>query len=94
MKLRWMALGLLVGMTACGVEGDAANGEMLYNANCVSCHGTDAMAGGDLIGSDITGLDQDTILDAMVVPPLGMPSYESLLTEDERLDISAYVVSL
>ena len=35
---------MLMWLVACGPEGDAANGEALYAASCVSCHG----AGGDL----------------------------------------------
>ncbi len=78
------------------VEGDPANGEQVYLANCANCHGKDA-AGADLgptlISPSVANNDDDffrqTIRDGR--PGTAMPAWEGILTPQEIEDVIAFL---
>ena len=54
------------------IEGDPTAAEETYTAECSGCHGEDG-AGGH--GGELGGQDEDTIVDALLSGPGGMPCY-------------------
>ena len=77
--------------TILALTGDVVNGESLYSTNCASCHLADGS--GD-IGSNIQGVDQDLLVDAMLNGRTGMISYADLFVDQEIADIAAYAEGL
>jgi len=71
-------------------------GEQVYNGNCVTCHGRNAVGGAlpDLRYSSkgtIESLDK-IVLDGMLAPA-GMPSFRKIVGPDDVKALQAYIVS-
>jgi len=71
-------------------------GEQVYNGNCVTCHGRNAVGGAlpDLRYSSkgtIESLDK-IVLDGMLAPA-GMPSFRKIVSPDDVKALQAYIVS-
>ena len=70
---------------------------MLYNANCIGCHGTNVVSSG--ITPDLRRASEavhQTFADIVlggVRAPLGMPAFDDLLDEDDVRRIQAHVLS-
>jgi mono/diheme cytochrome c family protein len=76
------------------LEGDPENGELVYAELCVSCHGADGSGeDGTLVGADIRGLEADIVADALVVPPSGMLTFDTVPDQD-LADVIAHVAAL
>ena len=76
------------------------NGQEVYMGKCAACHGD---KGQGLIGPNLTdnhwlhGTGRPTEIAATIrtgVPPKGMPPWEGLLTNDELMNVTAYIMSI
>ncbi|MBI3665387.1 MAG: cytochrome c [Acidobacteria bacterium] len=84
-------------------EGDVAKGTDLFEAKCMVCHNPDnnekkigpglkGVKDGKLpSGKDAT---RETILEVVNTGGGGMPAYKDLLTDEEKNDVVAYVMTL
>ena len=70
--------------TILGLTGDTTNGESVWNAQCVSCHDGQEAAFGDL--------PSETVADAVLEGPGGMPDLSGLPDQDIA-DVIAYLES-
>ncbi|PYZ95830.1 cytochrome C551 [Alteribacter lacisalsi] len=71
-------------------EYDLAQGEEIYEANCLSCHGGD---GEGASAPAIQGLDMDAVRAAIEEGPGSMPA--DLVEDDDEIDnVAAYVADL
>ena len=83
-----------------GNIGAATEGEALYQANCVFCHGEGGV--GDAIpGADAFNVDQSQMSDGQLfiaitegIEGTSMSAYETLLTEEQRWQIVTYLRTL
>lgn len=105
-RIALSCLFLLCLVTACGVsdeaeeiaalKGDAAAGAMLYQSNCASCHGQDAMGGSydvDLVAHAAHHDDADFA--QIILEGRGdMPGFETRLEAQQIADIIAHLRSL
>lgn len=98
-----LAVGLLCVAGSVTLAQDAANGEKIYKAKCVSCHGPDGKgetaAGKATKARDICSEDAKKETDAawtdiIVKGKSKMPSYDKKLTDAEVKDVIAYMRSL
>jgi len=72
------------------LQGDATNGETLYQEQCAACHAANGSGGS---GPRISGQGLDQTINAMLVGPDEMPTYDHF--EDQELaDIAQYVAEL
>ncbi|WP_430789858.1 c-type cytochrome [Virgibacillus flavescens] len=70
-------------------QGDAANGDEIYQSNCMSCHGQEG-AGGS--GPSLqSSTDYDAVMQQVKNGGGGMPAFEEQLSEQEIADVSAYI---
>jgi mono/diheme cytochrome c family protein len=95
----WMAS--VVALTACGddsvlssieaLDGDAAAGEALYEANCASCHGTDGTGGS---GPNLVeeAPPKSEVIELVYYGEDAMPAFSDSLEDQEIADVTAYVV--
>ena len=105
---RWLGLVLFVGCAGgeptdedrveaiLDLEADPDAGGEIYASRCVSCHGEDgsAMSGStELSGSDIRGLGAELVVSAVVVPPSGMLTFDTLPDQDVA-DVAGFVGGL
>lgn len=76
------------------------NGQEVFTAKCAACHGD---KGQGLIGPNLTdnhwlhGTGRPTEIAATIrtgVPVKGMPPWEGLLTDDELMNVTAYIMSI
>ena len=83
--------------------GDVAKGKDLFEAKCIVCHNPDSNE--KKIGPGLKGVKdgklpsgkdatREVILEILNVGGGGMPAYKELLTEEEKNDIIAYVMTL
>jgi ubiquinol-cytochrome c reductase cytochrome c subunit len=77
--------------------GDKDHGKIVFSMNCAQCHGADG-AGGD-IGPSLRGehdrLDYSATVSWIEDPQAPMPKlYPKFLTQQQLLDVAAYVQSL
>lgn len=74
------------------LTGDPLNGQLIYEADCASCHGIDGdgAAAGSLRETlpDLTG---EEILQAIDDGPGNMPDYRGDYTKQEMADILEYI---
>jgi mono/diheme cytochrome c family protein len=97
----WLAVAMGVWAAGCaegdgaGVDavlaltGDTGNGEVVFAANCASCHAADGTGG---TGPNITGgLSADQIARVVVNGEDSMPSFSGTLSDQEMADVVAYV---
>ena len=87
---------------------DIEAGADIYTAQCASCHGETGMGDGPAAASlspepsDLTDGDQMKFISAAGfmevlrsgIPETSMPAYEETLTEEERVDVYAYTLTL
>ena len=97
----WMLLGIAVTavITGCGnpdisaADGDTANGEALFAANCMGCHGADATGGEG--GPDIAGVsDSNPVINIILDGDGSMPGFADTLSDQDISDILAWLGSL
>ncbi|MFZ3579906.1 c-type cytochrome [Virgibacillus sp. DJP39] len=72
------------------VQGNAEDGQEIYKANCLSCHGQEGAGASApaLTGGELT---YDQIVQQVKNGGGGMPAFEDQLSEQEIADVSAYV---
>ena len=71
-----------------GEEADLANGESIYNTNCMACHSSN--------GVDIVYLSSsldDTQLSSVITDGIGGMPAQSSLSESDVTDVVAYIRS-
>jgi len=76
-------------------EGDAANGATVWeNAGCGSCHTLEAAGATGAVGPNLDDLkpSQETVVQQVTNGGGGMPAFGDQLSEQEILDVAAYVV--
>jgi thiosulfate dehydrogenase len=78
------------------IDGDSANGKILYEATCVVCHGSDGAAIGEALGELAKGNPWETLHKIRFGQPASaMPSaVDSGWTLKESLDVLAYAQTL
>lgn len=70
-------------------NGDAENGEGIFESNCMSCHGADGK--GDS-GPDLTSeSDYDAVVDQVKNGGGAMPAFADQLSEQEINDVAAFI---
>jgi mono/diheme cytochrome c family protein len=77
-------------------EGDSAAGEAVWsNAGCGNCHVLAAAGSTGVVGPDLDVLrpDFDATVEQVTNGGGGMPAFADTLSEQEILDVSAYVVA-
>jgi mono/diheme cytochrome c family protein len=77
--------------------GDAVRGQLVFNTNCATCHGTDGRSGG--VGPSLIDENQRQDLARTIVwienPEPPMPKlYPSPLAEEDVEDVAAFVQSV
>jgi mono/diheme cytochrome c family protein len=83
--------------------GDVAKGKELFEGKCIVCHNTDSNE--KKIGPGLKGIKdgklpsgknatREAMLENINTGGGGMPAYKELLTEEEKTDIIAYVLTL
>jgi len=84
-------------------KGDVARGKTVYENNCDECH--DAYSNEEKAGPGLKGLKdgklpdgrkatRDQLLDIINTGPAEMTSFKDLLSEQEKEDVVAYVMTL
>lgn len=89
--------------TAKVAKGDAAKGKELFESKCIVCHNPDSKD--KKIGPGLQGVKDgklpsgkdathDVILETVNAGGGGMPAYKELLTDEEKEDVIAFVLTL
>lgn len=89
--------------TAKATAGDVTKGKELFEAKCIVCHNPDSNE--KKIGPGLKGAKDgklpsgknatyDVILEIVNAGGGGMPAYKELLTDEEKNDVIAYVMTL
>ncbi|MEZ4320809.1 MAG: cytochrome c [Myxococcota bacterium] len=74
------------------LEGDAANGEVLYGQECTTCHGADASGGsGPAIDHEHSA---EQAAQAILKGPFSMPSFADQFDDAEIADLIAHLREL
>ena len=84
-------------------KGDAAEGKAAFQQRCLVCHFDDSAE--KKIGPGLAGIKdgqlpsgkeatRENLLENMNKGGNGMPAFEQMLSEEEKYDIAAYVLSL
>ncbi len=98
-----LALALATPLLAANDEGDAEKGKELFETKCFVCHNADSKE--KKIGPGLQGVKDgklpsgkdtthDNILDNLNKGGGGMPAFEKLITDEEKEDVIAYVLTL
>jgi len=98
--MKHMSILILAILTACDeledsktigtLNGDEANGEVLYDANCAGCHGASAEGAS---GPAIYNEDADDFVEAIQEGEGSMPAFPDM-SEQDIADIIAFVDTL
>ncbi|WP_053219508.1 c-type cytochrome [Virgibacillus senegalensis] len=73
-------------------SGDPANGESVFENNCLSCHGEQGSgASGPNLQESEVSQDQGQVEDKVRNGGNGMPSFEGDLSDSEIADVAAYI---
>lgn len=99
---RWatclVVLALLAAVATTASAADPDKGKRLYNRNCANCHGSNGMGTMPGLPDFSRGealLQPDVRLKSAIEQGKGlMPAYRGLLTEQEILDVIAYLRTL
>lgn len=104
---KWIGLAVLFAGCADGGEemtraetilsltGDATAGESLFGSNCVACHEADGSGNASANNVDIRTSTEQVIVDSIVTAPVDvMVGFQSVLTDQNVADITAYVITL
>ncbi len=104
---KWMAATLPVflfaSVSTLGAAGNAATGKTIFETKCALCHNADSKE--KKIGPGLQGVkdgklpsgkdaNHDTILENLNKGGGGMPAFEKLLSDQEKEDVIAYVLTL
>ena len=84
-------------------KGDATKGKEVFEAKCIVCHNPDSKE--KKIGPGLQGIKDgklpsgknathEVILEIVNAGGGGMPAYKELLTDEEKTDVIAYVLTL
>ena len=103
MKLFAAASALLLCAPVLSAAGDAAAGKTLFEAKCAVCHNADSKD--KKIGPGLAGIKDgklpsgkdathDNILANLNKGGNGMPAFEKLLTDEEKENLIAYIMTL
>lgn len=102
-----LVLAIVFVINACSAKGDAAKGKTIYAYNCALCHG-DAGMGNGAAGAALNPKPTDFTDAALMskkkadelfkavtkgVPNTGMAPYEKMLSEQDRRDVVAYIIT-
>lgn len=104
MRSRWTWFGVMATLASgCGdtaqvddilaLEGDSTNGEVVFSANCASCHGADGTGGSgpNLVGE--AGEDDAEWVETILGGEDAMPAFIDVLTDQEIADVLAWLKS-
>jgi len=95
---RSIVLGLGLALSAGAHAADVFNGQRLYRTHCQICHGTSGrpdMAGTpDFSRGDTLMRGDLAVLAAIADGRRAMPGYRGLLSNEETLDVIAYLRTL
>lgn len=108
-RFRWitvaaaMALTFSSGAALRAADGNAENGKELFETKCAVCHNADSKE--KKIGPGLKGVKDGKLPSGKDTTPAnvmenlnkgggGMPAFEKLLTDEEKADIVAYVLTL
>jgi len=97
------ALFVVGGAAADEQSGDAAKGKEAFQQRCLVCHFEDSAE--KKIGPGLAGIKEGTlpsgkestfenVLENLNKGGNGMPAFEAMLSDEEKSDIAAYVLSL
>lgn len=97
------ALFVVGGAAADDQSGDAAKGKEAFQQRCLVCHFEDSAE--KKIGPGLAGIKEGTlpsgkestfenVLENLNKGGNGMPAFEQMLSDEEKSDIAAYVLSL
>lgn len=109
-RLRHRRLGVIATLFAAGgaiaasgsgtaaAQGEAPDGESLYQTNCAGCHGAEGEGG---VGPVLQGIVNahgvedvtNAVRNGIEAQPVSMPAWEGVLTDDEIDAVVAYVAT-
>ena len=75
-------------------DANVGNGEKIYKAACVACHGATGEGGEGGGAPLVNGLTRESILATTTTGKNNMPSFTSSYSTDELNDVAAYVTSV
>ncbi len=93
-----LGLGMLLGTTGAAIAADPTKGRVIYMSQCQNCHGANGV--GQLPGMPDFSRGEslfrpDTELVRVIFAGRGMmPAYRGMFTEEELLDVVAYLRTL
>ena len=103
--MKWLlfAAAACVIWAAPAEKGDAARGKAVFENNCADCH--ESASKDEKVGPGLQGLKDgklpdgmpathDKVLDIINTGPAEMPSFKDRITEQEKEDVVAYVMTL
>ncbi|MDE3198030.1 MAG: cytochrome c [Acidobacteriota bacterium] len=104
MRTALLALSAAIAIAAAPAsKGDAKRGQAVFDDNCADCHypdSKDIKVGPGLQGAkdgklpDGRPATHDKILDIINTGPAEMPSFKDRITEQDKEDVVAYVLTL
>jgi len=103
-----MKLMLILAAAACVIwamsdKGDAVRGKAVFEGNCADCHYPDSRE--ENVGPGLQGVKdgklpdgrpatRENLLDIINTGPAEMPSFKDRISEQEKEDVVAYVMTL
>lgn len=102
-----LVLSIVFAISACSAKSDAAKGKTIFSTNCAMCHGNEGKGDG-AVGAALNPKPTDFTDTALMskktaddlfkavtkgVPNTGMAPYEKMLSEQDRRDVVAYIIT-